>query len=216
MEVSVGRPAGWMKALTGRSPMKSPGAPSHRREVERLFWDEIARGLTSEHAAAAVGVSSGAGAQWFRQRGGRSPFGPALAGRYLSFAEREEIALLNAQGTGVRQIAREIGRAPSTVSRELRRNAATRGGKLEYRASVAQWKADLLAQRPKTAKLVADERPRVYVPQRLSGEVRRADGLPVAGPATAPWKGRNKPHRRDRRWVTAWSSQQISERLKLE
>src|SRR3954454_10982375 len=59
MEVSVGRPAGWMKALTGRSPMKSPGAPSHRSEVERLFWDEIARGLTSEHAAAAVGGRRG-------------------------------------------------------------------------------------------------------------------------------------------------------------
>src|SRR3954470_19117138 len=142
---------------------------------------------------------SAAGARWFRQRGGMSPFGPALTGRYLSFAEREEIALLNAQGTGVRQIAREIGRAPSTVSRELRRNAATRGGKLEYRASVAQWKADLLAQRPKTAKLVADERLRVSVQQRLAGGVRGADALPVAGRARAPWRGRTKPHRQDRR-----------------
>src|SRR5689334_10261360 len=34
----MGRPAGWMKALTGRSPMKSPGAPALRRDVERLFW----------------------------------------------------------------------------------------------------------------------------------------------------------------------------------
>ena len=83
----MGRPAGWMKALTGRSPMKSPGAPSHRREVERLFWDGIARGLSSEDAAAAVGVSSAAGTRWFRQRGGMSPFGPALTGRYLSFAD---------------------------------------------------------------------------------------------------------------------------------
>jgi IS30 family transposase len=55
------------------------------------------------------------------------------------FAEREEIALLRAEGRGVREIAREIGRSPSTISRELHRNAATRGGKLEYRASVAQW-----------------------------------------------------------------------------
>jgi len=37
--------------------MKSPGAPSHRREVEREFWREIAKGLTSEQAALAVGVS---------------------------------------------------------------------------------------------------------------------------------------------------------------
>ena len=34
----MGRPAGWMTALRGRSPMKSPGAPSHRREVEREFY----------------------------------------------------------------------------------------------------------------------------------------------------------------------------------
>jgi IS30 family transposase len=145
------------------------------------------------------------------------PLDPApLGGRYLSFVEREEIAILNAQGQGVRGIARSVGRSPSTISRELRRNAATRGGRLEYRASVAQWKAELLARRPKTAKLVADERLREYVQQRLSGEVCRPDGTPVTGPATGPWKGRNKPHRQDRRWVSAWSPQQISERLKLE
>jgi IS30 family transposase len=202
--------------LTGRSPMKSPGAPSHRREVERLFWDEIALGLTSEDAAAAVGVSSAAGTRWFRQRGGMSPFGPTLTGRYLSFAEREEIALLNAQGTGVRRIARELGRAPSTVSRELRRNAATRGGKLEYRASVAQWKADLLALRPKTAKLVANERLRDYVQERLAGTVQTLDGKIVPGPVTAAWKGRNKPHRQDRRWTNSWSPEQIAHRLRVD
>ena len=64
-----------------------------------------------------------------------------LSGRYLTFREREEIAILRAQQAGVRQIARQLGRAPSTISRELRRNAATRGGRLDYRASVAQWKA---------------------------------------------------------------------------
>jgi IS30 family transposase len=81
---------------------------------------------------------------------------------------------------------------------------------------VAQWKAELLAQRPKTAKLVADERLREYVQQRLAGEVCLADGTPATGPASAPWKGRNKPRRQDRRWVSAWSPQQISERLKLD
>src|SRR3954471_10951618 len=76
-EAGAALPAGWMKELTGRSPMKSPGAPAHRREVERLFWDEIARGLTSEDAAAVGGVSSADGTRWFRQRGGMSPFGAA-------------------------------------------------------------------------------------------------------------------------------------------
>src|SRR5207248_4128974 len=122
-------------------------------------------------------------------------------GRYLSFCEREEIALMRAQDEGVRSIARQLNRAPSTISRELRRNAATRCGKLEYRASVAQWKAELVAQRPKTAKLAADERLREYVQARLAGNVRRPDGTAVKGPAVEAWKGRNKPRRQDRRWA---------------
>ena len=75
-----------------------------------------------------------------------------VSGRYRSFAEREEIALFRAKKVGVREIARRLGRAPSTISRELKRNAATRGGQLEYRAGTAQWKAELAARRPKSAK----------------------------------------------------------------
>jgi hypothetical protein len=78
---------------------------------------------------------------------------------------------------------------------------------------VAQWKAELVARRPKTAKLAADERLREYVQVRLAGKVRRPDGIVVAGPAVKPWKGRNKPRRQDRRWATAWSPEQISARL---
>lgn len=213
----MGRPAGWMKALTGRSPMKSPGKPSLRRAVQRAFWHEIAKGVPSEDAAVAVGVSQAVGSRWFRQRGGMPTFMTVpIAGRYLSFPEREEIALLKAQGAGVREIARQVGRDPSTISRELRRNAATRGGKLEYRASVAQWKAELLAQRPKTARLVVNERLRDYVQERLSGEVRLPGGSQVLGPQAPQWKGRNKPRRQDRRWSTAWSPEQIANRLRVD
>ena len=182
--------------------MRSPGAPSHRREVERLFWREIAKGLLAEEAANAVGVSQAVGGRWFRHGGGMPPIDLApLSGRYLSFQEREEIAILKAEGAGVREIARRLGRSASTVSRELRRNAATRCGKLDYRASVAQWKAELVARRPKTAKLVANPRLREYVQQRLSGQIRHPDGTSIVGPAQPSWKGRNKPHRGDRRWV---------------
>jgi IS30 family transposase len=213
----MGRPAGWMKELTGRSAMKSPGAPSLRRDVERLFWREIAKGLTSEDAAIAVGVSPAAGSRWFRERGGMPSFMLApVTGRYLSFAEREEIALLKAQGLGVRGIARRLDRDPSTISRELRRNAATRGGRLDYRASVAQWKAELLAERPKTAKLAANDQLRDYVQDRLAGQVRAPDGTSVLGPTPAAWKGRNKARRQDRRWATSWSPQQIANRLPID
>jgi hypothetical protein len=78
--------------------------------------------------------------------------------------------------------SRTLGRDPAAISRELRRNAATRGGKPDYRASIAQWKAELMARRPKTAKLVVDERLREYVQDRLAGEVRRPDRTPVPGP----------------------------------
>jgi hypothetical protein len=192
VEVWMGRPAGWMQGLTGRAPMKSPGKPSLRRDVERQFWWEIAKGLTSEDAALAVGASQAAGSRWFRERGGMATFLTVpLAARYLSFPEREEIAVLKAQGAGVREVACRLGRNPSTISRELRRNAATRGGKLDYRASVAQWKAELLARRPKTAKLVESARLREYVQDRLSGQVRRPDGTPLEGPATA--RARQRP-----------------------
>ncbi|HCL2633986.1 TPA: helix-turn-helix domain-containing protein, partial [Pseudomonas aeruginosa 3C2A] len=159
-----------MQKLTGRGAMRSPGAPSLRRETERLFWEQIATGITSEKAAEAVGVSSAVGTRWFRHRGGMPLFmSNHISGRYLSFSEREEIGLLRAQSVGVREIARRLGRSPSTVSRELTRNAATRGGRLEYRASVAQWKAELVAKRPKPAKLVTNPRLRHYVQERLEG-----------------------------------------------
>src|SRR3989344_1409724 len=140
----MGRPAGWMKQLTGRDEMRSPGAPSLRREVERQFWVQIATGITSEKAADAVGVSQAVGSRWFRHRGGMSLFmSKPVSGRYLSFAEREEIGLLRAQDVGVREIARRIGRSPSTVSRELTRNAATRGGMLTDGRSRGQCKLRL-------------------------------------------------------------------------
>src|SRR5437868_4718131 len=96
---SMGRPAGWMTELTGRSPMRSPGAPRHRREVERRFWREIATGVTSEEAAARVGVASAVGCRWFRHGGDMPPMNlDEPTGRFLSFREREEIAVLRAQG----------------------------------------------------------------------------------------------------------------------
>jgi IS30 family transposase len=104
---------------------------------------------------------------------------------------------------------------PSTISRELRRNASTRTCHLDYKATIAQWHAERRARRPKVAKLAANECLRAYVQDRLSGVVHTADGE-VVGPAGPEWKGRNKPHRGDRRWVTAWSPEQIANRLEVD
>ena len=139
----------------------------------------------------------------------------ALSGRYLSFADREEVALWRAQGHGVREVARRLGRAASTISRELRRNAATRGGGLEYRATTAQWHAERAARRPKPAKLVTHPALRAYVQDRLAGAVAAPGGAAVPGPAVL-WKGRRHGPRQPRRWARAWSPQQISRRLRLD
>ncbi|WP_430625793.1 IS30 family transposase [Streptomyces sp. NBC_01264] len=200
-----------------RPKLRSPGHPKYQRHVEAAFWTEIAKGLLAEEAAAVVGVAPAVATRWYRQCGGMRPFDPKPpSGRYLSFREREEIALLKAQGKGVREIARDVGRDPGTISRELRRNAATRAGRRDYRASVAQWKADMAARRPKAAKLVANPRLHAYVQERLSGQISTPCGRAIAGPATGNWTGRNKPHRADRAWVQAWSPEQIANRIKLE
>lgn len=216
-QAPVGARRQWAADRALRPSMRSPGRPEPSRAVQRDFWRRIASGATTADAAESVGVSWPVGSRWFRHAGGMPPISlDEPTGRYLSFTEREEIALLRAQDVGVREIARRIGRDPGTISRELRRNAATRSGTQVYRAGVAQWKAQQAAKRPKTAKLVDNDRLREYVQERLSGAVRRPDGTAVAGPDTPAWKGLNKPHRQDRRWATAWSPQQISHRLKVD
>ena len=156
-----------------RPGKRSPGRPSGwRREHRQRFWEEIARGLSSGDAGVAAGVSPTVGTRWFRQSGGMASITLApVSGRYLSFSEREEIALLHARDCGVREIARRLGRSPSTISRELRRNAATPSGNLEYRASTAQWHSDQRARRPKVAKLAAND----ALPRLRPGSARSHD-----------------------------------------
>jgi IS30 family transposase len=97
----------------------------------------------------------------------------------LSFAEREEIALARAAGESIRQVAARLGRSPSTISRELARNADRTG---RYRASSAHVLAYERASRPKPAKLVTNQvlRQRVqadltkrYSPEEIVGRLRK-------------------------------------------
>ncbi len=140
------------------------------------------------------------------------PWAPPLSGRYLAFTDREQIALWRAQGHGVREIARRVARAPSTISRELRRNAATRSGGFVYRATTAQWHADRAAHRPKPAKLAINPQLRQYVQERLAGVIMAPSGAMVPRPVVT-WKGRRHGRRQPRRWARAWSPEQIARRL---
>ncbi len=182
----------------GRPAMRSPvGRLEHRQR----FWAAIAWGVSSEAAAVEADVSPAVGVRWFREGGGMpSVTLAAPSGRYLSFVEREEIAILRACGAGVRETARQLGRSPSTISRELRRNAATRGGGFVYRATTAQWHADVRARRPKPAKLAVNLELRDHVQDRLSGGMQRPGGVAVDGPQVK-WVGRRHGRRADRRWA---------------
>ena len=183
-----------------RGKIWSPGRPSTARRQDRVeFWRAIGRGLTSEDAAAAVGMSSAFGTKSFREAGGMPPLKLIpVSGRYLSFEEREEIAILHAKKHGVRAIAGQIGRSPSTISREHRPVACRAAG-----------------EPTKVAKLAANDRLRDYVQDRLAGKVERPDGTVVSGPEVA-FIGRRHGRRADRRWATAWSPEQISHRLRVD
>src|SRR3979490_670231 len=176
---------------SGRAPLPSPGRPPVAgRDGLRRFWAAIALGLSSEDAAAGANVPQAVGTRWFRKAGGMPPamFGLSakpLSGRYLSFAEREEIALLRAQGYSMQEVARRLGRAASTISREWRRKPATRNGGLEYRATTAQWHAERAARRPKPGKLAVNAALQAYVQERLAGGVVAPRGAPVPGPAVS-------------------------------
>ena len=194
-----------------RARLGSLGRPSVAGRTEQeLFWRAIATGQSIEAAALKAGVSEAIGSRLFRKAGGMAPAkfrssAKPLSGRYLSLAEREEIALLNAQGHSLCEIGRRIGRHASTISRELNRNATTHGGKFTYRATAAQWHADRSARRPKPSKLAQNAKLRTYVEDRLAGVVEAPSRVRV-----------RRPGLKDRRWTKAWSPEQIARRLPID
>jgi transposase, IS30 family len=142
------------------------GRPGVPRSVQASFWDGVRAGLGVGEAAVAAGVSATKAKVWFGQAGGVKSNGAApVSGRYLSVAEREEIAVGVAAGRSLRAIAAGLGRSASTVSREVRRNGLR--GRYRYRALAAQAQAQARAARPKTAKLAGNARLRAWVGARL-------------------------------------------------
>ncbi len=128
------------------------------------FWEEIRAGRSVSKAARVVGVSGETGRRWFTEAGGVVSNAPRELGtRYLSVAEREEISIGIARNEGPRAIGRRLGRAPSTVSREI----ALNGGWTRYRAHRADAAARERARRPKTAKLAGNGELRTWVRARL-------------------------------------------------
>lgn len=144
------------------------------RDVKVRFWDGVGQGMLVAEAARFAGVSFNAGSKWFAQAGGVISNAPQpVSDRYLSLEEREEIAVLRAEKRSIREIARQLGRSASTISRELERNSLPprlNRPKMprKYRATVAQAKAQQRAKRPKQAKLAGDDRLREVVQDGLT------------------------------------------------
>jgi IS30 family transposase len=163
------------------------GRPAFPGQVRRGFWGQVRAGFSVVEAAEAVGVSRNVGQRWFQQVGGVNPYPIApVSGRYLSFAEREEIAVGLAAGRSQAQIARDLGRDPGTISREVARNSPALGVRrstsaLGYRARLAQYRADERARRPKALKIPAEPRLRERIqadldkhwsPEQISNRLR--------------------------------------------
>ena len=150
-------------------------------EVVQRFWAAMQRGEFITDAAAEAGTYRKKGARWLVAAGGVRPRrGRDLKGRCLTFSDREEIALGRAGGESMRAIAARLGRSPSTISRELARNAGCAGQ--SYRATTAHALAYERASRPKPAKLavnlvlrerVQDDLRRRYSPEQIAGRLRR-------------------------------------------
>ena len=139
--------------------------PGHRlTSEERLSLQALVRsGATYEAAASVIGCSAKSVQRLVSRSGGLKPRSVPRAAIRLSVLEREEISRGMQAGISCRAIARQVGRSPSTVSRDV----AAGGGRARYRAWRADARACRRARRPKPPKLVSCGRLRREVERRL-------------------------------------------------
>jgi len=190
------------------------------RNERRRFWAAIAAGMASEDAAVTASVPQAIGTRWFRKAGGMPPAmfrrsAKPLSGRYLSLAEREELAILRVQGAGVREIARADGAVSvddlagvATQCRDAQRGPGLSGNHSAVACGPGR-------SAPKACE-AGDQRGAASVcAGSISRRGRNAAWAAVPGPAVS-WKGRRHGRRQDRRWASAWSPEQIAHRLRLD
>jgi IS30 family transposase len=141
-------------------------------DVETEYWALLRSGMGTFAACEAVGISRKTGYRWRAENGGIPPVRlaeTARTSRYLSLLERQRIATLHGRGHGVREIARRLGRSPSTVSRELRRNLRPHDNRV-YDGDLAHARARQRARRIRHARLQQDQALREVVQAKLELE----------------------------------------------
>ena len=159
-----------------------------QQSLPKTFSAHYASGLSSEDAAASANVPQAVASAMVAGR--QAECHQQCSGRRRSRIPEDIFRLPNARrlrfcgrkAAPYRRWARRIGRAASTISRELRRNAATRSGGLGYRASTAQWHAERSARRPKQAKLVLNAALQAYVQDRLAWAGRGSERCSCSWP----------------------------------
>lgn len=132
-------------------------------ELFTELWGRYKEGQSLREIGAAIGRDSGTVHWHIKQRGGIQPRARVRSQRHLTLAEREEISRGLVMGRSLRNIALELGRPVSTVSREVQRN----GGTQAYRAAAADHCAWTRAARPKIWRLASNEPLRQEVTQKL-------------------------------------------------
>ena len=150
--------------------------PSLSDEDRAALWRMWHQGRSLHHIARTLSVKAPSVHLFLQKHGGIEPPRRTRAARVLSVHEREEISRGIGAGKSQRQIGRELGRSPSTISREIARN----GGAERYRAQLADqaaWnrarrpKCCRLAREPQLCELVAEKLLMDWSPQQISGHL---------------------------------------------
>ncbi|WP_247666143.1 IS30 family transposase [Nocardiopsis sp. B62] len=161
---------------------RDPQGPKKLQAERATYLALVAQGVSTTQACRIVGVNRKTGHRWRFGRPTRTKDGqerslaparptaePTSFGRYLTVDERIQIADLHREGLGVRAIAAELGRSPSTISRELRRNATVDPrGKVHYRPHAAQTRAEARRPRPKPSTFALNPELRAVVQELLN------------------------------------------------
>ncbi len=151
----------------------------YTEEQKALMWDRWQQGDTLHAIAAGFGRYHSSIANILARSGGIRPPERRRSRRALTLAEREEISRDVVAGESIRSIAKSLGRAPSTVSREISRN----GGRSQYRASTADeaaWdrarraKACKLVHNRELARIVAKKLKQLWSPEQIAGWLKRS------------------------------------------
>jgi IS30 family transposase len=136
-------------------------------EAERaIVWRRWSQGALYPHIAAELGRTAPGVAYLIMRHGGIPPMARRRSAKVLSLAEREEISRGVVAGESLRAIAQRLRRAPSTVSREIRRH----GGVATYRAARADSEAWDFARRPKECRLSTHPKLRQVVEEKLRSD----------------------------------------------